>query len=318
MFGYTSSPAFGDELFGIVAADDPDLVVVDAMFAAALNVAPRFGRPTAVMLHTFCYRLIDMWRANVAMQSQSRQRAGFDALPPLEELWGERDLLHVNTLAALDGEPTVDWSHVVHGAPVLTSERRAVPAALPWADDDPVPVVLLSFSTVPEQRDPAMLQRALDALATLPVHVVATTGGIVEPAELSAPANAWLTPFADHEQLLERAAVVLGHGGHGTTMRALRHGVPVVGIPAKGGDQAPLARLIETWGAGRALPPDADVPRIWGAVREILADDRFAARARRLSQNFGSRDGAALAADSIEALLASKNSASGAVPAHTG
>jgi UDP:flavonoid glycosyltransferase YjiC (YdhE family) len=100
-------------------------------------------------------------------------------------------------------------------------------------------------------------------------------------------------------------------------MRALRHGVPVVGIPAKGGDQAPNTRLIEAWGAGRALPPDADVPRIREAVQEIVADDRFAARARRLSQNFGSRDGAALAADSIEAVLASKNSASGTVPAHT-
>jgi UDP:flavonoid glycosyltransferase YjiC (YdhE family) len=50
VFGYTSSPAVGEELVGIVAADDPDLVVIDAMFAAALNVAPRLGRPTAVML----------------------------------------------------------------------------------------------------------------------------------------------------------------------------------------------------------------------------------------------------------------------------
>jgi hypothetical protein len=40
------------------------------------------------------------------------------------------DLLQVNTLAALDGEPTVGWSNVVHGAPVLVSERRAVPADL--------------------------------------------------------------------------------------------------------------------------------------------------------------------------------------------
>jgi UDP:flavonoid glycosyltransferase YjiC (YdhE family) len=315
VFGYTSSPAVGEELAGIVAADDPDLVVIDAMFAAALNVAPRLGRPTAVMLHTFCYRLIDMWRANFAMQSQSRQRAGFDALPTLDELWGERDLLHVNTLLALDGEPTVDWSHVVHGAPVLTSECRAVPAALPWADDDPVPVVLLSFSTVAEQRDPAMLQRALDALAPLPVHVVATTGGIAEPAELAAPANTWLTSFADHEQILERAAVVVGHGGHGTMMRALRHGVPVVGIPAKGGDQGPNTRLIEEWGAGLALPPDADASRIRAAVAEVLASDRFAAEARRRSQAFGARDGAELAADSIEALLYSKTSASGTVPA---
>jgi len=160
-----------------------------------------------------------------------------------------------------------------------------------------------------------MLQRALDALAPLPVHVAATTGGIVEPAELCAPANTWLTSFADHEQLMERAAVVVGHGGHGTTMRALRHGVPVVGIPAKGLDQAPCTRLIEAWGAGRALPPDADAPRIRAAVQEILTGGHFAAQARHLSRSFGSRDGAGLAADSIEALLASKNTASGMVPA---
>ena len=317
VFGYTSSPAVGEELVDVVAAGNPDLVVIDAMFAAALNVAPRLGRPAAVMLHTFCYRLIEEWRADFAMQSQSRQRAGFDALPSLDELWGERDLLQVNTLAALDGEPTVDWPHLVHGAPVLASERRAVPAQLPWADEDQTPVVLVSFSTVPEARDPAMLQRALDALAPLPVHVIATTGGIVDPAELAAPANAWLTPYADHEQLLERAAVVLGHGGHGTTMRALRHGVPIVGIPAKGLDQAPNTRLIEAWGVGRALPPDVGAPRIREAVQEVLADDRFAAQARRWSQAFGSRDGAELAADSIEALLASKTNASGTVPART-
>jgi hypothetical protein len=39
VFGYTSSPAVGEELAGIVAASNPDVVVIDAMFAAALNVA---------------------------------------------------------------------------------------------------------------------------------------------------------------------------------------------------------------------------------------------------------------------------------------
>src|ERR1019366_892197 len=106
----------------------------------------------------------------------------------------------------------------------------------------PTPLVLLSFSTVPEQRSPEMLQRALDALGQLPAHVVATTGGIVDPADLTAPANAHLVAFADHDALMDRAALVVGHGGHGTTMRSLRHGLPMVGIPAKGADQAPITQ----------------------------------------------------------------------------
>jgi Glycosyltransferase family 28 C-terminal domain len=141
--------------------------------------------------------------------------------------------MHVNTLAAFDGVPSVDWGTIVHGAPALNAERRAFSVTLPWPADDATPVVLLSFSTVAEQRDAEMLQRALDALAPLPVRVVATTGAIVDPAELSAPANAWLIPFADHDALMARATMVLGHGGHGTTMRALRYGLPIVGIPPR-------------------------------------------------------------------------------------
>ncbi len=303
VFGYTSSPAVGEELVEVVAMEAPDLVVIDAMFTSALNVAPRFGRPSAVMLHTFLYRLLDNWRANFTMQSESRQRAGFDGLPPLEELWGAGDLLHVNALAAFDAEPVGDLQHVAHGAPVLGSEPRAVPASLPWAADDPTPVVLLSFSTVTEQRNATMLQRALDALASLPVHVVATTGQIVDPSELSAPANVWLTPFADHDELLGRATFVVGHGGHGTTMRALRHGRPIVGIPALALDQVPITQLVEAWGAGLALPSDADVDQIRAAAEEVLGDERFGAEAQRLSASFGDQDGASLAAGSIEQLL---------------
>jgi UDP:flavonoid glycosyltransferase YjiC (YdhE family) len=305
IFGYTSSPAVGEELVAVVNDHDPDVVVVDAMFSAALSVAPRFSRPTAVMLHTFFDRLFSMWRENFAMQSESRQRAGFDGLPDLDTLWGERDLLHVNALKTFDGAPATGWSNVVHGAPVLTSERRAVPVQLPWDATDPTPLVLLSFSTVNEQRSPAMVQCALDALGRLPVHVVATTGGIVDPSELSAPENAHLVAFADHDLLMERASLVVGHGGHGTTMRALLHGLPMVGIPAKAGDQAPITRLIEEWKVGRALPGDADVGQIRSAAEEILSDPSFRAEAARRSLAFAGLDGALMAATSVETVIPS-------------
>jgi hypothetical protein len=158
-------------LVEVVAAREPDLVVIDAMFASALNVAPQFGRPTAVMLHTFLYRLMDIWRANFTMQSESRQRAGLGSMRP--------------------------------------ASRQ-------------------------------------------------------HPTELSVPANAWLTPFADYDPLLDRAAFVVGHG---TTMRALRHCRPIVAIPALAVDRVPITQLIEAWGAGRGLPTDADTDQIRAAAR---------------------------------------------------
>jgi UDP:flavonoid glycosyltransferase YjiC (YdhE family) len=303
VFGYTSSQLVGEELVETIGHVQPDAVVIDAMFSAALQVAPQFGCPTGVMLHTFLHRILDGWRANFEMQSDARQRAGFDALDPLDTLWGDRALFHVNTLAEFDGERRADWRNVTHGAPVLDAERRAVAAALPWPDDDPTPIVLLSFSTVPEQRSPESLQRALDALAPLPVHVVGTTGGIVDPAELAAPANSHLVAFADHDALMRRASMILGHGGHGTTMRALHHGLPIVGLPAKGADQVPITRLLEEWHVGRALPGDATVELIRTTVEHVLSDSSFQHAARRRASQLAGKDGAALAAESIESLL---------------
>jgi UDP:flavonoid glycosyltransferase YjiC (YdhE family) len=104
---------------------------------------------------------------------------------------------------------------------VLEDESVAVAATLPWAADDPAPLALVSFSTGFEQRNLDKLQHTLDALGTLDVHVVATTGGIVDPAELRVPGN---------------AALIVTHGGHGTAMRSLRNGVPMVIIPGLAGD----------------------------------------------------------------------------------
>ena len=303
VFGYTSSPAVGEEL--LVRCDEfrPDLVVIDAMFSAALDVAPRFERPTAVMLHTFLHHIYTGWTNNFKMQSDSRQRCGFDPLPGLDVLWGERDLLHVNALETFDAPAATPWTNVAHGAPILASERRAVPVSLPWPDDDDTPLVLLSFSTVPEQRNAELFQRALDALGPLDVHVVATTGGTIDASELIAPANAVVVAFADHDALMARASLVLGHGGHGTTMRALKHGLPIVGVPATGGDQVPITQLLEQWGAGRALPGDAAVDQIRDTVDAVLNDDRCRIEAQRRADFLRGVDGAGQAARAVEALL---------------
>jgi UDP:flavonoid glycosyltransferase YjiC (YdhE family) len=110
-------------------------------------------------------------------------------------------------------------------------------------------------------------------------------------------------PFADHDALMARASLVLGHGGHGTTMRALRHGLPVVGMPATGGDQVPITRLLEEWHVGRALPGDATAEQIRAAVEHVLADDTCRASAAQRAVELAGTDGATLAAASIEALL---------------
>jgi UDP:flavonoid glycosyltransferase YjiC (YdhE family) len=149
------------------------------------------------------------------------------------------------------------------------------------------------------------LQHTLDALADLPVHVVATTGGIVAPNELASPANAVVLNYAAHDPIVRRSALVVTHGGHGTAMRALRHGVPMVVIPGIAGDQPFVAAAVKEWGAGLALPGDAGVEAIRAAAQEVLSKPSFRENAQRRRAALAGVDGAASAANEVEALLSS-------------
>jgi MGT family glycosyltransferase len=163
--------------------------------------------------------------------------------------------------------------------------------------------VLVSFSTGFEQRSVDKLQHALDALGGLDVHVVATAGGIVDPAELRVPANAIALNYAAHDPIMRRASLIVTHGGHGTAMRALRHGVPMVVIPGLAGDQPFVAAAVQEWGSGLALPGDADAGAMAEAARTVLSTSSYRLNARRRAETLAGVDGAANAANEVESLM---------------
>ena len=303
---YLTSPAVEEQVRSIVAAEAPDIVLIDAMFPAALAQASGFRQRTVVFVHTFVFRQLDMWRKMIATLDGMRQQAGFAALPPLDELWCKRDRIVSTSLAALDAAPAPGWDSVRHAGPVLEDEKFAVPTPLPWPESDATPLILVSFSTGFEQRNVDKVQRALDALADLPVHVVATTGGIVAPNEVATPANAVVLNYAAHDPIMRRAALVMTHGGHGTAMRAMRYGVPMVVIPGLAGDQPFVAAAVQEWGAGRALPGDAGADAMRTAAQEVLSTPSFRAKAKENSALLAGIDGATNAANEVEALLASQ------------
>ena len=72
---------------------------------------------------------------------------------------------------------------------MLEREKHGVRVALPWPDNDPTPLVLVSFGTAPEQGSAAKFQSAIDALSALPVHGVVTVGDGVDPATLKPAEN---------------------------------------------------------------------------------------------------------------------------------
>lgn len=303
---YLTSPAVAEEAKTIVETEAPDLILIDGMFPAALAQAAQFGCPAIAVCHQFCFRIIDRWRnTNNTMLNGMRQQAGFPGLPELDRLWLGCDRIIVTTLGEFDGAPLPGWESVRHVGPVLEDEKVAIPIALPWREDDSIPLVLMSFSTGFEQRSVQKLQNGLDALADLPVHVVVTTGGVVDPAELKPSANAVIFKYAAHDPILRAAALSITHGGHGTLMRCLAHGVPMVLIPGLAHDQAPNAAIMQQWGTGVALPGDAGSAAIREAAQQVLSTPSYRQNAQLRSSSLKGVDGAANAANAIEAVLAS-------------
>lgn len=303
---FLTSPAVAEQIRGLLASENPDLVIVDQMFPVALLEAARFGHPSVAVCHTCVWRGLDMWRHVFAMLASLRAEAGFEPIPEdLESLWMIQDKMIVTTPAALDDAPgKLGQPHKLrHVGPSLEREPHGVRVTLPWPDSDPTPLVLVSFSTMPEQGSVPKFQKVIDALARLPVHGVVTVGDSVDPTALKPAANVAVFATADHDDLMRRSALVVTHGGHGTLMRALTNGLPMVVIPGFASDQPINAKAVEEWGVGRSLPGDAASDQIGIAVREVLGMPSYRAAAHAISRQLVGIDGAANAADEIEGLL---------------
>jgi MGT family glycosyltransferase len=253
--------------------------------------------------------MLDAWRRMLALLVGLRKEAGFGALPDdLDTLWMAHDRLIVTTPAALDAAPSglAHPERVRHVGPVLEKEGHAVRVALPWAEDDERPLVLVSFSTMPEQAVVEKFRNTIEALARLPVRAVVTTGDSLDPAVLESRPNVAVFANADHDALMRRASAVVTHGGHGTLMRALGYGLPMVVMPGLASDQPVNAAWIEAQGAGRGLPGDATADMVRDAITDILDTASYRTAARALSQTIKGLDGAQGAADEIEQLLGTR------------
>ncbi len=165
--------------------------------------------------------------------------------------------------------------------------------------DGDEPLVLVAMSST-FQDHAAELDRVAEALGTLPVRAVLTTGPTVDPATVAAPPNVHVVPSAPHSEVLRHAAAVVTHGGHGTVAKTLAAGVPMLVLPM-GRDQGDNAARVVAHGAGFRLERSASAGSIARAVRSLLDDPTFATAAGRLGESIRSSAGPATAVAAVEA-----------------
>ena len=210
----------------------------------------------------------------------TRRRLGLPPLThPLEQLAHvTRHLLL--TSAAFDFPSSSLPNRIVYAGPELEDPGWVEPWSSPWPECDSRPLILVGFSTT-FQNHKGVLHRTIQALSLLHVRAVVTLGPALDSADLPWASNVSICPSAPHNQLLSRASAVITHAGHGTVIRALAAGVPLLCMPM-GRDQNDNAARVVARGAGLRLNPSASVRMIRNALLELLKSYKYAENAKRL------------------------------------
>jgi UDP:flavonoid glycosyltransferase YjiC (YdhE family) len=188
-------------------------------------------------------------------------------------------------------------AHHHYLGPVLWSPQNERPAWWEAVKEDRRVVYVTLGSSGPA----ALLPAVLEALAGLPVTVIAATAGRPLPAR--PPANAYVAAFLPGTEAAARSSLVVCNGGSLTAYQALAAGVPVLGLPVNL-DQYLNMSYVAAAGAGALLRSDeARAEAIRRAAERLLDAPAFTTRARDLAQAIRRRDAAASFARLVEGWL---------------
>lgn len=256
----------------------PSAAVIPNIYMFPAAGSPPFGTgwlPPSTVAARWRHSLVDrltssLWDKGLPRLNSLRRDHG---LVPLQSLWAQLDQLdRVLVLTATHFDfPGALASNVRYVGPQLDDPAWSEVAWHRPPRDKPLVLAALS-SGFQDQR--ATLERILAALETLDVRAVVTTGRAVDPRGLSSSEQVEVVPWAPHTKVMEEAAAVVTHGGHGTVLKALAAGIPVVCLPM-GRDQPDNAARLSHLGAGVRLPVRARPDKIAAAVEQVIEEPRY-------------------------------------------
>lgn len=289
IFALVHAPPKLPDLLELVRARRVDAIVHDSADLAAPIAAAALGLPS--VNHSF--------GAMVPLSVLEH------AAELVEPLWRDQGLEPEPYAGAFRGlyvdlaPPSFAWEQP-QGASVRLRPVAAEPGEAPaWLADLDTPLVYATLGTI--FNEPTLLRPLLDGLDGVPAALV-TIGRNVDPAEIGpVPAQIRVERFVPQAHVLPRCAAVVSHGGSGTTLGALAHGLPLVLVP-QGADQFDNAARCAAAGVAVVVKPDeltADAVR--AALRRVLDEPTFAAAARELQAEIEAMPTPEEVAEAVEA-----------------
>lgn len=157
--------------------------------------------------------------------------------------------------------------------------------------DDGLPPVYFGFGSMPREDQSALRPLLLDAGRKAGRRVMVPQLRR-NPARITGPRDICFVGDIPHNRLFPRTAVVVHHGGAGTTATACRAGVPQIVIPHIL-DQYYWAERVHRLGLGPRPIWRCRLTRtrLRAAVADAVSNEGYASRAREFSQGLGRKHG---------------------------
>lgn len=164
-------------------------------------------------------------------------------------------------------------------------------------------LVYLTMGTTGESE---LFQRVYDAFKNSQDIISIITTGNQSDGIKSIPGKVYVTDFMDGDMVMEKADMVVCHGGNGTIYQALSHGKPIIGIPTIP-DQQFNMRMVEALGTGKSISLKKAVQNpesIIETIQEIVQKNNiYKENTTKLKKMLLTYDGAATGATIIKHFL---------------
>jgi MGT family glycosyltransferase len=247
------------------------------------------------------------WIFSGVLRTINRQRRLW-GLPPVRGLNATLSgLAQVTQLPATLELPGRRLPRHFHHTGPWTDAAGRTPVDFPWERlDSGRPLVYASMGTL-QNGVLETFRMMAEACTGLDVQLVISLGGGQDPALLGdLTGDPVVVGYAPQLELIQRSALTISHGGLNTVLESLAWGVPMVVLPVTYDQPGVGARVVWS-GVGRSIPvARLTVDRLRAAVRLVLGNHDYRARASEMQSSIEAADGLNRAADLIEEAFASQ------------
>ena len=290
-----------DSILAVCAEWSPDILVRDEIDFGSVVAAERLGLPHATVL---CIAAGSFVPGSLVVEPLNDLRAAHGLSPDPGLAMLDRYLV-LSPFPASFRDPTFPPSANTHLFRSSEPESAADSLAADWLAEMPDgPAVYLTLGTIFNLESGDLFERALAGLRELPVCVVVTVGRELDPRILGPqPSNVVVRRYIPQSLVLPRCDLVVSHGGSGSVIGALTHGLPMVLLPM-GADQPLNAARAQQLRVGEVLGAiDATPAAIRLAAATVLADPSYGRSAELIRNEIAALPGPEHALELLEQLL---------------